>query len=114
MVGILNSAANDEATAPDCWLRIIHGDEMFLKTKNVLHVVLSHSIPFVVRKVYQKGTDEDQDQKKYYSKYDVWDVVGCRELGEGYDKKNRRNRTYQNKTKYQVTETLSSYKHKIR
>lgn len=63
-VSIFNSAANDKATAEDLKLSIVHGNELFMKTENVLHLVLSHSIASVVLTVHHRGDGEDQNHKK--------------------------------------------------
>lgn len=44
MVGKLKSAAKDKATAPDSWLPTVHGNELFVKTKNALPFVVNNSL----------------------------------------------------------------------
>lgn len=76
MVDILNSAAKDKLRAPGC--RLCAGHELMLsaKTKNVLHVVLSHSILFVVVNVHHHQNDKEHKSTYYGETYDVRDVVG--------------------------------------
>lgn len=85
-----NFAAEVKAVASHCpstfftELRVKGHSLPFMHTEYVLQVVLSHSVLFIVLKVYNYHYEDDHNGSYYHSSYNVWEYVGLNIHGKSY------------------------------